>query len=327
MRLAIVILNWNGKDLLERFLPSVVAHADEAELWVIDNASTDDSMKFLEQNFPSVNRIVLNQNYGFAKGYNEGLKKVDADLFCLLNNDVAPNKNWISPIKKVFQTSETTIAQPKILSLKHSNTFDYAGAAGGFIDRYGYPYCRGRIFEHLEEDQNQYTSSSCFWASGACLFIRSTVWNELGGFDEDFFMHQEEIDLCWRAFNKGHKIECITESSVSHLGAASLKPSPKKAYLNHRNSLWMLIKNLPKSQLIPVVFARMVLDGFAGIRYLIKGNFRSFFMILYAHLHLYLNLNKMLKKRSTGGQRGDYYRIRNLPWQHFILRKRKFSQF
>ena len=175
MRLAIVILNWNGKALLERFLPSVVAHADEAELWVIVNASTDNSMKFLEQNFPSVNRIVLNQNYGFAKGYNEGLKKVDADLFCLLNNDVAPNKNWISPIKKVFQTSETTIAQPKILSLKHSNTFDYAEAAFGFIDRYGYPYCRGRIFEHLEEDQNQYTSSSCFWASGACLFIRSTV--------------------------------------------------------------------------------------------------------------------------------------------------------
>ena len=327
MRLAIVILNWNGKDLLERFLPSVVAHADEAELWVIDNASTDDSIKFLEQNFPSVNRILLNQNYGFAKGYNDGLKKIDADLFCLLNNDVAPNKNWISPIKKVFETSETAIAQPKILNLKHPNTFDYAGAAGGFIDRYGYPYCRGRIFDNLEEDQNQYTSSSCFWASGACLFIRAKVWHELGGFDEDFFMHQEEIDLCWRAFNKGHKVKCITEASVDHLGAASLKPSPKKTYLNHRNSLWMLIKNLPKSQLIPVTLSRMVLDGFAGIRYLIQGNFRSFFMVLRAHVHLYLNLNKMLKKRSTAGQRGDYFHVRNLPWQYFILRKRKFSQF
>ena len=245
MKLAVVLLNWNGKALLERFLPAVVSHSKDADLWVIDNASTDDSCAFLSANYPQIKQVVLENNYGFAKGYNEGLKQIKADLYCLLNNDVAPTKDWLPPIVAAFENNTTDIAQPKILSLTASEYFDYAGAAGGFIDRYGFPYCRGRLFDHLETDQQQYASSDCFWASGACFFIRSSAWETLGGFDEDFFMHQEEIDLCWRAFNAGLTTQCISSSAVHHLGAASLQPSPQKTYFNHRNSLWMLLKNVP----------------------------------------------------------------------------------
>ena len=301
MSVAVVVLNWNGKNLLQSFLPDLVRYSKEAKVYLIDNASEDDSISYMGEKFPEIKIIQNNENLGYAGGYNTGLKEIDEDILCLINNDIRVSKDWLIPIVEFFEKNpNTAIAQPHILDEKDPTKFEYAGAAGGYVDRLGYPFCRGRIFDYLEKDHGQYDKNkSVFCASGACFFIRNKTFKSAKGFDEDFFMHQEEIDLCWRAFNKGHKIECITESSVSHLGAASLKPSPKKAYLNHRNSLWMLIKNLPKSQLIPVVFARMVLDGFAGIRYLIKGNYRSFFMILYAHLHLYLNLNKMLKKRNA----------------------------
>ena len=326
MKLAVVLLNWNGKALLERFLPAVIAHSKQAEIWVIDNASTDDSCAFLDEHYPQVKQLVLNENYGFAKGYNEGLKQIDADLYCFLNNDVAPTKNWLPPIITAFENNTTDIAQPKILSHTTPERFDYAGAAGGFIDRYGFPYCRGRLFDHLETDQQQYNTSECFWASGACFFIRSSTWKTLGGFDEDFFMHQEEIDLCWRAFNSGFTTQCITTSTVYHLGAASLKPSPKKTYFNHRNSLYMLLKNVPSKQLILVVFSRMVLDGFAGIRYLSQGNLMSLFMVIKAHGKVYSRMIYTLKKRNSTANKKEYFRYKNLPWAYFILRKRKFSQ-
>ena len=326
MKLAVVLLNWNGKALLERFLPAVTAHSKEAELWVIDNGSTDDSCTFLCENYPEINQVVLKQNYGFAKGYNEGLKQIDADLYCLLNNDVAPTENWLPPIITAFEKTTLAIAQPKIVSLHQPERFDYAGAAGGFIDRFGFPYCRGRLFDHLETDQQQYTTSKCFWASGASFFIRSSTWKTLGGFDEDFFMHQEEIDLCWRAFNKGFTTQCITTSTVHHLGAASLKPSPQKTYFNHRNSLWMLLKNVPTKQLFPIVFGRMVLDGFAAIRYLSQGNLMAFLMVLKAHGQVYAKLFYTLKKRRTTSKHEGYFQHKNLPWAFFILRKRKFSQ-
>ena len=326
MKLAVVLLNWNGKALLERFLPAVVAHSKEAELWIIDNASTDDSCTFLCENYPEINQVVLKQNYGFAKGYNEGLKQIEADLYCLLNNDVAPTENWLPPIIKAFENTTIAIAQPKIVSLHQPEHFDYAGAAGGFIDRFGFPYCRGRLFDHLETDQQQYTTTKCFWASGASFFIRSSTWKTLGGFDEDFFMHQEEIDLCWRAFNAGFTTLCITTSTVRHLGAASLKPSPQKTYFNHRNSLWMLLKNVPTKQLFPVVFGRMVLDGFAAIRYLSQGNLMAFLMVLKAHGQVYAKLFYTLKKRKTTHKQEGYFQHKNLPWAFFILRKRKFSQ-
>jgi len=326
MKIAVVLLNWNGKKLLERFLPAVVNHTHDAELWVIDNASTDDSCAFLSAHYPQIKQVVLDKNYGFAKGYNEGLKDIKADVYCLLNNDVSPTQGWIHPIRTAFETTNIAIAQPKILSLNSPQQFDYAGAAGGYIDRYGFPYCRGRIFERLETDEKQYDTADCFWASGACFFIRSTTWNALGGFDEDFFMHQEEIDLCWRAFNAGYTTKCITSASVHHLGAASLKPSPRKTYLNHRNSLWMLLKNLPANQLFLIVFLRMVLDGLAGVRYLAQGNVRSFFMVLKAHAKVYSSLNKTLKKRVAHKPQRVYYKTNNLPWAYFVLRKRKFSQ-
>lgn len=325
MKTAIVILNWNGRSLLEQFLPDLIKYSSDAELWVIDNASTDDSCVFLRQQYPEIKQVVLDQNYGFAKGYNLGLKSIDADLYCLLNNDVAVSENWLSPMQAAFNESTLAIAQPLMLQYNQRQLFEYAGAAGGYIDRYGFPYCRGRLFEQLEENTGQYKTGHCFWASGACFFIRRNVWEELNGFDEDFFMHQEEIDLCWRAFNLGYKTKCIASSQVFHLGAASLKPSPQKTYYNHRNSLWMLIKNIPKKQLLRVIFIRLILDGFAAIRYLSMGHVTSFFMVIKAHFIVYGSMSKTLAKRIKNHQKQPYYRLKSLPWNYFVLRKSKFS--
>lgn len=325
MKTAIVILNWNGRSLLEQFLPDLVKHSREAELWVIDNASTDDSCVFLRQQYPQIKQVILDQNYGFAKGYNLGLKSIEADLYCLLNNDVAVSENWLSPIQDAFKEDELAIAQPLLLQYDQRQLFEYAGAAGGYIDRYGFPYCRGRLFEQLEENTGQYKTSHCFWASGACFFIRRSVWEELNGFDEDFFMHQEEIDLCWRAFNLGYKTKCIAGSQVYHLGAASLKPSPQKTFYNHRNSLWTLIKNIPKKQLFRVIFMRLILDGFAAIRYLGLGHVTSFFMVIKAHFIVYGSMRKTLAKRVINHRKQPYYHLKSLPWSYFILRKSKFS--
>lgn len=325
MKIAVVILNWNGRSLMEQFLPSLIQNSQGADLYVIDNASTDDSCAFLSQQYPQINQIVLDDNYGFAKGYNLGLKSIDAELFCLLNNDVAVSENWLIPIKEAFKEKELSIAQPLILQHKQPALFEYAGAAGGFIDRYGFPYCRGRIFDTLEENKGQYKTAHCFWATGACLFIRRSVWEELEGFDEDFFMHQEEIDLCWRAFNKGHTTKCITTTKVYHLGAASLKPSPQKTFYNHRNSLWMLLKNVPKAQLFIVIFGRLILDGVAAVRYLLGGQALSFLMVIKAHFAVYATLLKTLSKREENIKTKPYFRHKNLPWRYFILRKNKFS--
>jgi GT2 family glycosyltransferase len=325
MKIAIVILNWNGRSLMEQFLPSLIENTPNADFYVIDNASTDDSCAFLSEHYPQINQVVLDANYGFAKGYNLGLKSIDADLYCLLNNDVSVSKNWLAPFQEAFKTQELSIAQPLILQHKQANYFEYAGAAGGFIDRYGFPYCRGRIFDSLEENKGQYKTADCFWATGACMFIRRTVWEELEGFDEDFFMHQEEIDLCWRAFNNGHVTKCITTAQVFHLGAASLKTSPQKTFYNHRNSLWMLLKNVPKQKLFSVIFGRLILDGFAAVRYLINGQVLSFLMVIKAHFSVYASLSMTLSKRGQNKKNKSYYRHNNLPWKYFILKKGEFS--
>lgn len=325
MKIALVILNWNGRSLLEHYLPTVINYSKEADVYVIDNASTDDSCAFLSQHYPQVKQIVLDDNYGFAKGYNLGLRQIKAEVFCLLNNDVAVTENWLAPIRKQFKETSISVAQPLLLDYKKKEYYEYAGAAGGFIDRYGFPYCRGRIFNALEQVKEHYTTANCFWATGACMFIRRSVWEALNGFDEDFFMHQEEIDLAWRAFNAGYETQCITNSIVFHQGAASLKPSAQKTFYNHRNSLWMLLKNVPTSSLTAVIFSRLVLDGFAAIHYLTKGQLRSFFMVLKAHFTVYASLRSTLKKRGKAIKRSDYYQHKNLPWRHFILRKNKFS--
>ena len=325
MKLAIVILNWNGKKLLEEFLPSIIHYADSADVYVIDNASTDDSVVYLTHAFPTIKQVVLTENFGFAKGYNEGLKQIDADLYCLLNNDVEVTENWLKPLIQAFEKTNVSIAQPLLLQHKERSRFDYAGAAGGFIDKLGFPYCRGRIFNVLEENTNQYNETqNCFWASGACFFVRKNVWKELGGFDEDFFMHQEEIDFCWRAFNAGKITQTVGASVVYHVGGASLAPSPRKTYYNHRNSLWMMLKNLPKASLFPILLQRFILDGIAGIQYLLKGNFASFFMVIKAHLVVYVTLKRTINKRQASFSKKQYFHQRSIVWNHFILRKSKF---
>ena len=259
MRVAIVILNWNGEKLLERFLPSVTQYSGEAEIYVADNASTDGSIAFLKANYPTVKIIQNLANGGFAKGYNDALKHVDADLFCLLNSDVEVTENWLPPILKAFEElPEATIVQPKILDLKQKDHFEYAGAAGGFIDKLGYPFCRGRIFQALEKDEGQYDDiRDIFWATGACMFIKREVFEILGGFDEDYFAHQEEVDLCWRAKNNGYATYYVGLSKVYHLGGSTLSNmNPKKTYLNFRNSLFSITKNLPKGKALNVIFLR-----------------------------------------------------------------------
>jgi GT2 family glycosyltransferase len=320
MKIAVVILNWNGKKLLEQFLPTVIAFSEEAKIYVADNASTDDSVLFLKNNYPTVQIIQNDYNYGFAKGYNEALKKVSADILALINSDIEVTKNWLQPIIKMFQNEpKTAIIQPKILDFKNKDKFEYAGAAGGFIDKYGYPFCRGRIFETLEKDTKQYNDTSeIFWASGACFFIRKSIFEELKGFDEDFFAHQEEIDLCWRAFNKNYIAKYNSESVVYHVGGATLdKSNPTKTFLNFRNSLLMLLKNLPKNKILPILFVRMILDGLAGIQFLFKGKFTHFIAILKAHFWFYHLISKTLKKREAN-QKSNYYYQKSIVYQYFV---------
>lgn len=329
MKTAIVILNWNGKDLLEKFLPSVVNFSSElATVYVADNASTDNSILFIKKNYPSIKIIENKINGGYAKGYNDALKHVDADIYCLLNSDIEVTKGWLSPILNLFKEEKNTaIIQPKLLDYKNKTKFEYAGAGGGFIDLYGYPYCRGRIFNYLETDNNQYNAiSEIFWASGACLFIRANVYHQLGGFDEDYFAHQEEIDLCWRTQNLGYNIKYVGASEVYHVGGATLQETnPHKTFLNFRNSLLNVVKNVPKKWFLFVVFSRLILDGIAGLKFLIELRPVHTFAILKAHLSFYKNLNRFLKKRKQLQKKSDYNLHTSIVWQYFILGRKKFE--
>lgn len=326
--IAVVILNWNGKKLLEQFLPSVIQNSPEAVLYVADNASTDDSVAFVKATYPEIKIIQNTGNFGFAKGYNEALKGVQEDIYVLLNSDVEVTQNWLTPVIDIFEKdTQTAIIQPKILDYKNKSNFEYAGAAGGFIDKYGFPFCRGRIFETIETDSGQYDNDiDIFWASGACFFIRKEVYHSLKGFDEDFFAHQEEIDLCWRAFNKNHKIQFCHSSIVYHVGGATLQSSnPKKTFLNFRNSLWMMLKNLPASKLFPVLFIRMVMDGLAGVKFLTKGQFKHTLAILKAHFYFYSNFFHFLNKRESKQYR-NYYKINSIVYLYYIRKGKIFDK-
>ncbi|MBC7642163.1 MAG: glycosyltransferase family 2 protein [Flavobacterium sp.] len=328
MKIAVVILNWNGQKLLEQFLPSIVKNSPENTIYVADNASTDDSILFLKTNYPEVNIIQNSDNFGFAKGYNESLKSIDADVFALVNSDIEVTNNWLQPIIKTFENEpKTAVIQPKILDFNNRNYFEYAGAAGGFIDKYGYPFCRGRIFENLEKDNNQYNDNcEIFWASGACFFIRNNVFKELNGFDEDFFAHQEEIDLCWRAHNKQHIIKYISNSVVYHVGGATLRAgNPRKTFLNFRNSLLMLTKNLPKSNLFSILFLRMILDGIAGLKFLLEGKLQHFIAILQAHFSFYNLFLKNYKKRDNF-QSKKYFKIKSIVYSYYIKNGKVFEK-
>ncbi|MNK27424.1 N-acetylglucosaminyl-diphospho-decaprenol L-rhamnosyltransferase [compost metagenome] len=320
MTVAIAILNWNGKNWLEKFLPSVILHSAEADIFVIDNASTDDSVKFLKSNFPSVNIIQNNSNSGFATGYNQGLKSIKADIYCLLNSDVEVTENWISPILKLFSEDQNIAAiQPKILDYNQKDKFEFAGAGGGLIDNLGYPYCRGRVFENIEFDKGQYDDETeIFWASGCSLFIRSDDFWKMNGFDERFFAHQEEIDLCWRLKNEGKKIYYTGKSKVYHVGGGTLKKeNPEKTYLNFRNNLSMMLKNLPASKAFFILFFRLHLDGYAAFYLAYKNGWRFLWAVLKAHVYFYIQLPKSIQLRQKH-QIDPYYQTKWLMFKHFL---------
>ncbi len=324
MRTAIVILNWNGQKLLEQFLPTVISCSPNAEIYVADNASTDSSINYLTSCYPNIKLIRNTTNGGYSKGYNDALKHIEADIYCLLNSDIEVTSNWLS-ILKLFETDKNTvIAQPKILSYKDKTKFEYAGAGGGFIDKYGYPYCRGRLFDTLETDNGQYNDTTeIFWASGACLFIRSEVFHSLKGFDEDYFAHQEEIDLCWRAKNLGYSVKYVGTSTVYHVGGATLnEANPKKTYLNFRNNLLTLLKNLPTKSVFFIIFIRLILDGIAGVKFIFEGKFAHTFAIIKAHFSFYANVFKFISKRQNLNQLNNYYNLKSVVWYYFILNKK-----
>ncbi len=330
MKTAVVILNWNGRKLLEEFLPSVVLHSkSEAEIFVIDNASTDDSISFLKSSFPEIKIIQNPENKGYAGGYNQGLKHIEADIFVLLNSDVEVTANWLIPVLKEFKNNTNlAAAQPKILDYKNKEYFEYAGAAGGFIDKYGYPYCRGRIFNTIEKDEGQYDGvTEIFWASGACFFVRGTHFWEAGGFDEDYFAHQEEIDLCWRFYNMNLNVVCVGDSKVYHLGGGTLDNlSPKKTFLNFRNSLFNLQKHVPSGNLFTTIFIRMLLDGLAGINFLVTFKLNHFISIIKAHFSFYFNLSKTAKKRNKLLKKKKFYTTNSIVFTYFAKKIKLFNE-
>lgn len=320
MKIAVVILNWNGVKLLEQFLPSVIQFSPEATIYIADNASTDESITFVKNNYPTIKVIQNQSNKGYAGGYNEALQHIDAEIYALVNSDVEVTENWLKSILETFETEpETAIIQPKILDFKKKEYFEYAGAAGGFIDKFGYPFCRGRIFGTLEKDNGQYNDKiEIFWASGACLFIRSTVYKEMKGFDEDFFAHQEEIDLCWRIINKGYKIKYNPESIVYHVGGATLQEAnPQKTFLNFRNSLLMLTKNLPQNTVFQILITRLFLDGAAGVKFVLGGQLSHCWAIVRAHFSFYRLFLRNYKKREPN-QTEKYFKIKSIVYKYYV---------
>jgi hypothetical protein len=299
---AIVILNWNGLDFLKMFLGIVVKNSadDETLVCVADNGSTDGSVEWVADNFVQVRTIKLDKNWGFAGGYNKALDLIEARYFVLLNSDIEVTQNWLLPLVAFMDNnSDVASCQPKILSYYQKDQFEHAGAAGCFIDKYGYPFCRGRVINKIENDTGQYNSQiDMFWSSGACMIVRSEAWKKCGGFDSDFFAHMEEIDLCWRFNKAGYRVCFVPDSVIYHVGGGTLAySSPLKTYLNFRNSLFLLYKNLPDNKLHHVLFIRKLLDGLAAIFFLLKGSFRSVVAVWKAHIDYYKALNALKEKR------------------------------
>ena len=325
IKTAVVVLNWNGKAWLEKFLANLVKHSQESTVFVADNASTDDSVDFVKSNFPSVKIIINASNGGYAKGYNDALKQIDAEYFVLINSDIEVTEDWLSPIINLMDADSNIAAcQPKLLDYNNRNMFEYAGASGGFIDNLGYPFCRGRIFDDIEQDNGQYNDAiEVFWATGACLFVRSTSFNEVGCLDEDFFAHQEEIDLCWRLKNKGYKIMVQPKSVVYHVGGGTLNAgSPFKTHLNFRNNLFMLFKNLPTFSLFTTIPTRLLLDGVAALTFLNKPKgLKHVLAIAKAHFTFYFEIPKLIAKRQKINQKNNL--IGKVDWSILLRNKIK----
>ena len=332
---SIVILNWNGRNYLEQFLPALVKHTTlpGAEIVVADNGSVDNSLEFLKKGYPGVRTIELEKNHGFSGGYNRAFEQLDAKYMLLLNSDIEVSEHWLEPMVELMEKDETIAAcTPKILDYTRRTHFEYAGAAGGFIDRYGYPFCRGRIFDHLEEDIGQYKDSTdLFWGSGACLMVRTELYRDSGGLDEQFFAHMEEIDLCWRFQHMGYRIRYVPSSTIFHVGGATLqRGNPFKTYLNFRNNLLLLYKNLPAKGRGSILFTRMILDGISALRFLLQGAFKDFWAVFRAHMAFYG------MKSSYGGIKNQNNYSKNnvivngiypgsIVAEFFLKKRRKFS--
>ncbi|NQW76367.1 MAG: glycosyltransferase family 2 protein [Cytophagales bacterium] len=330
MSVAIVILNFNGRGFLEKFLPDVILNTPEGKIYVADNGSTDDSVKLVEEKFPAVTIIQWANNLGYAGGYNFALKQIEAEYFVLMNSDIKPQKDWLKPLLSFFELYPTCAAvQPYILDFKQPEYFEYAGAAGGYWDQLGYPFSRGRIFDQLEKNENQYPTSFVHWASGACLMVKSELFWKVGGLDDYFFAHMEEIDLCWRLQRAGYQIAAVAESQVLHVGGGTLaQGTPFKTYLNFRNNLILLYKNVDPAHKFTTIFKRMLLDGIAGLRFLTNRQWMQFLAVVHAHFHFYKylifhknkqNLPESLQKNYIESYPG------NIVVDYFFRKIKKFS--
>ena len=332
-KVAVVILNYNGRKFLEQFLPNLIANCDPAisEVIVADNASTDDSIAFMREHFPSIRLIINGSNGGFATGYNLALRQVEAEYYVLLNSDIEVAPHWIEPVIELMDSDPKIAAcQPKILSYYHREQFEYAGACGGFIDKYGYPFCRGRVFQTLENDEGQYdTPMEVFWATGACMFVRAGLYHQMGGLDDSFFAHMEEIDLCWRLKNAGFKVFCCPQSKVYHIGGGTLpKNSPRKTYLNFRNNLSLLFKNLPEGHVAPVIAYRIVLDWVAAAKFLCEGCFADSRMVFKAHFDFYRRIKSLKESRKTAQHKTvNCIYQHNIVFENILRGKKKFTDF
>ncbi|MCA6380839.1 MAG: glycosyltransferase family 2 protein [Cytophagales bacterium] len=332
--LAVVILNYNGKKFLEQFLPTVILHSEGALIVVADNGSSDDSVDFIRSFFPSVQLISIERNLGFCGGYNFALKQVSATYYVLLNSDVEVTNGWLHPIVSLFNRNPTIAAiQPKILSFRRKTCFEYAGAAGGYLDALGYPFCRGRIFDKLEEDHGQFNDTvPIFWATGACHFVRSTVFHEMGGLDEDYFAHMEEIDFCWRLKRAGYQIYFEGGSTVYHVGGGTLSSaSPKKTYLNFRNGMSLIFKHLPPSQLIWKLPLRVLLDWAAAVKFLLQPSPKDFLAVLKAQFDFFKNIQIEIRKRRGLARKLNNFNVTQIypKWlvvDYFLLGKIRFNE-
>lgn len=334
-RIAIVILNWNGAQMMRRFLPSVLKYSsDDATVYVADNASTDDSVQMLKEQFPECKLILLDKNWGFAEGYNKALAQIDAEYYLLLNSDIEVTQDWLKPMLRYMEEhQEVAACQPKLLSEANREMFEYAGASGGFLDRFGYPFCRGRVFETVEEDRGQYDSAAdVLWATGAALFVRARIYKEVGGLDSRFFAHNEEIDLCWRMRIMGYRIVCLPESHIYHVGGGTLpNGNPMKTYLNFRNNLTMLYKCLPDNELKSVMRWRYLLDYVAAFEMLIlKGNVGDLKAVLRARRDFKrwrkdFEEDRKRIQASRKEKKIPEQRSYSLLWQYYVKGRKRFS--
>ena len=330
-KVAVVILNYNGRTFLERFLPNVIENTNDelADIVVADNASTDDSVAFMKERFPNIRLIVNDFNGGFSTGYNIALRQIEAEYYVLLNSDIEVTPHWIEPVVELMDADPDIAAcQPKILSYYEREKFEYAGAAGGYIDRYGYPFCRGRLFQHLETDHGQYDDvTEVFWATGACMFVRSELYLREGGLDDSFFAHMEEIDFCWRMKNLGFKIYCCPQSVVYHIGGGTLpKSSARKTFLNFRNNLSLLYKNLPQGEVFWILIYRVLLDWVAAFKFLCGGSFADFWAVIRAHFAFYRRMASLRKvrKQLPHAHVSQMYQ-KNIVFENFLKGKKCYT--